>query len=222
MPGLFVTGTGTGVGKTFVTACLIRAARRAGVAVDAVKPVLSGYDAADAAPSDAGVLLSALERPLTAASIAALAPWRYAAPLSPNMAAAAEGRRIDIPALTAFCRAAVSHDRLTLIEGVGGVMVPLDDRSTVLDLIAALALPVLLVTGSELGAISHCLTAVTALGTRQIAPLAVVLNETAASTVPLDATAETLRGFCREIPVVTLPQSPSARHFDALLARVAR
>ena len=194
----------------------------AGLAVDALKPVLSGYDEADAAQSDAGILLSALERPLTATSIAAMAPWRYAAPLSPDMAAAAEGRQLDVAAMIATCRASVVADRLTLIEGVGGVMVPLDGCTTVLDLIAALDLPVLLVTGSELGAISHCLTAVAALGARQIAPQTILLNASAASTVPLGATAETLRGFCRGSPVVTLPRSPSARHFDDLLTQVSR
>ena len=72
MPGLFITATGTDIGKTFITAGLIRAGRRAGYAVDAFKPVLSGFDPDDAATSDAGVLLAALGRPLTAGAVAAI------------------------------------------------------------------------------------------------------------------------------------------------------
>ena len=142
MPGVFVTATGTDVGKTYVTAGLIRAGRRAGLAMEALKPVLSGFSMADAAASDAGVLLHALGRPVTPAAVAAISLWRYAAPLSPDMAAAAEGQSIDFDAVLAACRAAVRPDRLTLIEGVGGVMVPLDSRHTILDLVAALGLPV--------------------------------------------------------------------------------
>ena len=91
VPGLFITATGTDIGKTYVTAGLLRAGRRAGIAVDALKPVLSGYDPADAETSDAGVLLAALDRPITAATIAAMSPWRFAAPLSPDRAAEREG-----------------------------------------------------------------------------------------------------------------------------------
>ncbi len=220
MPGLFVTGTGTGVGKTFVTAGLLHAARRAGRPVDALKPIVSGYTDADAAHSDAGILLAALGRPITPDALAAISPWRFAAPLSPDMAAAAEGRRLDLADVTAACRAAVRADRTTLIEGVGGVMVPLEAPSTVLDLMAALALPILLVSSSELGAISHCLTAVTALRSRGLVPEVIVLNETAGSTVPLEATARTLRAFCPDQTFVFLPRAPAPHLFDDLLAHL--
>ena len=183
MPGLFITATGTDIGKTYVAAGLLRAARRAGLAVAALKPVLSGYEPTTMATSDAGVLLAALDRPITTAMIAAISPWRFAAPLSPDMAAAAEGREIDVAAVTANCRAAITAEALTLIEGVGGIMVPLDDRHTTLDMMATLALPVVLVTGSYLGAISHGLTAIAALAARGIAPALVILNETAGSPV---------------------------------------
>ena len=217
MPGLFVTATGTGVGKTYVTAGLLRAARRADLAVEALKPILSGYDPAEAAQSDAGCLLAALGRPVTADAIDAISPWRFAAPLSPDMAAAIEGKHVDVAAVTAACRAALVHEKFTLIEGVGGVMVPLDARLTILDLIVALALPVLLVTGSGLGAISHCLTAVAALATRGLAPSLIVLNETEGSTVPLAATERTLRAHCPGTVLTVMPRRPPETLFDELL-----
>lgn len=220
MPGLFVTATGTDVGKTYVTAGLLRAGRRAGRAMDALKPVLSGFDLAAAAGSDAGVLLAALGRPVTPAAVAAIAPWRFSAPLSPDMAAAAEGASLDFDAIVAACRAALAPDRLTLVEGVGGVMVPLDARHTILDLAAALALPVVLVSATALGAISHLLTARAVLRAHGLSIRAIVLNESAASTVPLAATLATLARFCDE-PLLVLPRDAGEAAFDALLARLA-
>ncbi len=213
-----MTATGTEVGKTFVTAGLLRAGRRAGLPMAALKPVMSGYDPADPASSDAGVLLAALGRPATAAAVADLAPYRFAAPLSPDMAAEAEGRSLDVDAVIAACRSAAGARNVVLIEGVGGVMVPLEASRTVLDVIAPLALPVLLVTGSGLGALSHCLTAIAALAGRGVAPCLVVVNETAGSTVPLDATERTLRRFCQQADLAVLPRDPPETAFDALLA----
>ena len=87
MTTVFVTGTGTDVGKTFVTAALIRILRASGQEVDAIKPVVSGFDPERLSASDPGALLAALGRPVTMAEIDRVAPWRFAAPLSPDLAA---------------------------------------------------------------------------------------------------------------------------------------
>jgi len=87
MSAIFITATGTDIGKTFVAAGLIRHWRAAGRTVEALKPVVTGFDPAAAAASDPGVLLTALGRPVTPAEIDSLAPWRFTAPLSPDMAA---------------------------------------------------------------------------------------------------------------------------------------
>ena len=88
MGAIFIAGTGTDVGKTYVTAALIRALRRAGRDVDALKPVVSGFDATEWAESDPGRLLAALGEPPTPASLERISPWRFTAPLAPPMAAA--------------------------------------------------------------------------------------------------------------------------------------
>ena len=150
-----------------------------------------------------------------------MAPFRFKAPLSPNMAAEREGRVLDFEALISTCRAACGSDRLTLIEGIGGVMVPLDGQRTVLDLIAALALPVVLVSGTGLGALSHCLTAYDALRTRGATPIIVVLNESAHASVPLDATRQTIAGFCAGSQVALVPRDADDMVFDALLPLLA-
>jgi dethiobiotin synthetase len=104
MSAFFVTATGTDIGKTFVTAGLIRHLRRLGHKVDAFKPVLSGFEMGGAAQSDAGQLLAALELDVTLETLDRMAPWRFTAPLSPDMAAAHENRSIDFQALVSACR----------------------------------------------------------------------------------------------------------------------
>lgn len=173
----FVTSTGTGLGKTYVTCALIRQARRTGKTVAAIKPVVSGFDPEDAGASDTGALLAALGEAATPENIKKVSPWRFFAPLAPSMAARAEGRALDCDALFSFSREKSENADLALIEGVGGLMVPLDGEKTVLDWIAASGAPVLLVVGDYLGTISHTLTAVELLRARGNPIAALIVNE---------------------------------------------
>ena len=207
MTTLFVTSSGTGIGKTFVTLKLIAELKAAGRRVRALKPVASGFDAAHPADGDTGELLRALELEPTAANLDALSPWRFAAPLSPDMAAARERRTVPFDALVAHCRAAGRSGDVTLIEGVGGVMVPLDGEHTVLDWIAALEVPTLLVVGSYLGTLSHSLTALTALQQRGIAVAGIVVSESEDQPVPAAETAATLARFVGPMPFRVLPRA---------------
>ena len=207
---LFVTAAGTEIGKTLVTAALVYQLREAGRPVRALKPVISGLEEDALAGSDSGLILAALGREVDAAAVAEISPWRFRAPLSPHMAAAAEGREIDFSALVGFCRAeaeaSAASGEILLIEGVGGAMVPVTTRQTVLDWMAALGLPAVLVGGSYLGALSHTLTAARALDSAGIAVAATVISESAENSVGLEPTVETLRGFLPGTPVVPLPR----------------
>ena len=98
MPALFITATGTDIGKTFVTTGLIRALRQHGRKVTALKPIATGFDEKNFATSDAALLLEACGHDVDLDAIVAISPWRFAAPLSPDMAAAQEGKIIDIAA----------------------------------------------------------------------------------------------------------------------------
>jgi dethiobiotin synthetase len=204
---VFVTGTGTDIGKTFVAAGVIRHLRQSGRSVAALKPVASGFDASNAQASDAAVLLAALGRPATMEEIERISPWRFRAPLSPDLAAKREGRAIDFSALLELSRRKIAQaPDVLLIEGVGGVMVPLDATHTVLDWMALLAIPVLLVTGSYLGTISHTLTALGILAARAVPVAAVVVSESMDSAVPLADTAASIARFATPIDVITLPR----------------
>lgn len=222
MSAVFVTSTGTEIGKTFVTAGLIRHFRNAGRAVAAIKPIVTGFDPDDAASSDPGVLLNALGHPVTPEEIARISPWRFQTGASPDLAAKREGRVIDFRALIAFCQRAMNSKETLFIEGVGGVMVPLDDRHTVIDWISALRVPIIVVVGSYLGTISHTLTALHVLAQRNLSTIAVVVNETPGSPVPLDETVGSISRFADMIDVLPLPRhaaGPSTpRTFEALAA----
>jgi dethiobiotin synthetase len=205
MTTLFVTGTGTGVGKTFVTKLLIAELRASRRRVRALKPIASGFDDGRPEASDTGELLGALGVPPTREAIDATSPWRFAAPLSPDMAAALEDRAIPFDDVVDFCRAPSAAD-VTLIEGIGGVMVPLDREHTVRDWIAALGAPVVLVAGSYLGTLSHTLSAAAVLRERACNLAAVVVSESAEQPVPSAETAAVLARFLHPAVVGIVPR----------------
>lgn len=206
MSAIFVTASGTGVGKTLVTATLAWQLRVRGDAVDVLKPVISGFDERAVQDSDTGVLLRALGRDATPAAIEAISPWRFAAPLSPDMAARREGRHIDVDAVAALCVARAAGRSRVLIEGVGGVMVPLNASHTVRDWIAAVGAPAILVVGSYLGTISHTLSALEALAARRIPITGIVISESPESPVAIEETAEVIARFAAGVTVIVLPR----------------
>jgi len=221
---IFITGTGTEVGKTFVAASLIRHLRQLGRSVEAIKPVVSGFDPERSATSDPGLLLQALGFPATLPNIERISPWRFRAPISPDAAARREGLRIDVDEVVAFCRSAVEQrQEILLIEGVGGIMVPLDEQRTILDVMMALRLPLILVAGSYLGTISHTLTALDALFRRDMSLLAIIVSETPGATVPLEETVAAIGRFAD--PVIGLRRAqtgPADRPTSGTLAALDR
>jgi dethiobiotin synthetase len=204
----FITGTGTDIGKTWLACALLRHWRAGGRRPAALKPVLSGFDSLRPDLSDAGQLLATLGREVSSVELDTIAPWRFAAPLSPDMAAAKEGRSIDFGALVDFTRRAIAApERPLLVEGVGGVMAPLDATHTVRDWIAASGLPCVLVAGSYLGSLSHALTALEALQKVGAGVTAIVVNETPDSAVALDAALETLSRHAPGISLVAIARA---------------
>jgi dethiobiotin synthetase len=202
---IFITATGTDVGKTFVVASLIRLLRQMGRTVDAIKPIVSGYDATLAAASDPGVLIGALGLPFSPEAVDRVSPWRFRAAVAPDLAARREGRSIDVDAVVAYCQGAIERRRdILLIEGVGGIMVPLDDHRTILDVMMALRVPLMLVTGSYRGTISHTLTALDSLFRRDLNVLATIVNETPGSSMPLGDVVASIGHFTE--PVIGLPR----------------
>lgn len=168
-----IAGSGTDVGKTFVACRLIEDLRARGVRVVPRKPVVSGVDDDDVGSSDTDRLLAAAGLPHSARDV--VSPWRFRAPLAPNAAARLEGVSLSLSSVVAAC--AVDDADVVVVETAGGVMSPLTDDSTQLDLLRAVGAPVVLVVeGSYLGWISHTLTAVLALQHAGLTLAAIVVN----------------------------------------------
>jgi dethiobiotin synthetase len=203
MRGLFVTGTDTGVGKTVLAAAIVAALRAGGHSVRVLKPVLTGLEeAADPVwPPDHELL--ALAAGGEASEVALVG---YDPPVSPHLAAALAGRPIDVPALIERIRKCAPEDGALVVEGVGGLLVPLADGWDVRALAARLALPVVIAARPGLGTINHTLLTLEAARAAGLEPLAVVLT-------PWPAVPDAIAGSNREtierlgrVPVVTLAQ----------------
>ena len=195
LPALFVVGAGTEIGKTYTTAALVRRLRKQGRRVRALKPLASGVpplDHPDFIESDTGRLLAAQGLAVTPETVAACSPWRFAAPLAPDLAAAREGRSLTLTELVDWCRgrlAEAATGEIVVIEGVGGLMSPITEAATGLDWLKSQNIPALLVSGSYLGAISHALTAVETLRAHGIALTGIVVSESADAPTPVDTVA---------------------------------
>jgi dethiobiotin synthetase len=195
----FIAAVGTDIGKSFFIEKICRVLRKNNRAVVALKPVVSGF-VDDDKNSDPAKILAALGLELSEKNLDAISPWRFTQPLSPHFAAKNSGKKIDFLVLKNFClekiSAAKKNDQFLFIEGAGGVMTPINDDKTFLDLAAELQIPTLLLTANYLGAISHTLCAVEALKARKIPVEKILINEGAPLSDPaLPPIEETLQNF---------------------------
>jgi dethiobiotin synthetase len=215
MRGLFVTGTGTGVGKTAVSAALLAAMSAAGVRVRAHKPVVTGLDEPSDTewPPDHELLAS-----VAGMTPEEVAPLRYGPAVSPHLAAALARETIDPAELIERARLAIDQDDTTdqnstlIVEGVGGLLVPLSGAFTVRDLAAALGLPVLIAASPGLGAINHTLLSVESARAAGLDVRAVVLTPWPEMPGELERSNRETISRLGEIEVVDLGriQSPAA------------
>lgn len=203
---LFVTGTDTGVGKTVVTAGLVRLARMKGLRGIGVKPVETGCSvkAGILYPEDGVFLQEAAESDL---SLDACAPFRFTLPASPARAAAMEGRRLDVAEIEEHVRSLAETADFIAVEGAGGLMVPIQGDHMMIDLIGRLEYPVLLVARTRLGTVNHTLLSVHALKQRGIALEGIVLSQSSGPAGPEEEyTPGDVARLVKEVPVVMLTQ----------------
>ncbi len=213
--GWFVTGVGTGIGKTFISRALTRALAASGRSVAAIKPLETGV-ASD--PLDARALARACGRPELAT---APGLYRVAPPLAPHAATLEGAAPPPDPGLLAHRVRELSSgaDRL-IVEGAGGLLVPLDARRTIADLARALALPLLIVAPDRLGVLSDVLTCVESATARGLTVAAVILSQH--QHEPDDPSRRTNRRILQRrlpSPVLTFP---SCLDDDRALADAAR
>jgi dethiobiotin synthetase len=166
MRGVFVTGTDTGVGKTLVTAALAVALRARGLDAGIVKPVQSGDGDAATLKRWAGLEEEPDE----------IAPYALATPLAPLVAARLEGRELRLEEVAARVRGLAERRQVTIVEGAGGLLVPVGPDWTIGDLAAALGLPLLIVARAGLGTVNHTLLTVSEARRLGLEVAGVVLN----------------------------------------------
>ena len=213
--GFFVTGTDTGVGKTLVACALVRGLRSRGFDVGAMKPVETGVG--EAGPLDALALRRAAgdEDPLED-----VCPLRYALPAAPTVAASADGRDVEVWAIRqAYQRLAVRHD-CVIVEGAGGLLVPVAEQLSMADLARELALPLLVVARAALGTINHTLLTLEVAVARGLSVAGVVISHaggvlSGADAANLQALRDALGpALVGEIPPLPKGGEPAAHAID--------
>lgn len=171
--GVFITGTDTGVGKTVVTAALAAALAKHGYAVGVMKPIETGVSSSTDAGSDAARLRAAAS---SSDALDEIRPYAFYQPLAPLDAARLERRTVALSTIMRVFHTLRSRHEVLLVEGVGGVHVPIMSRLDVLDLINRMKLPTIVMGRASLGGINHALLTLAALRQRKISVLALVLN----------------------------------------------
>lgn len=196
MTGHFaVIGTGTGVGKTVVTAGLVGMLRTEGVDAQAIKPCQTGFPPDD----DAGFVIEACGTDAAATCLRRLEP-----PLAPAVAADHEGVSLFYAAILSDCEQALAEVESGVVEGIGGLRVPLAEDYEILDLVTDLDLSTIVVARSGLGTLNHTALTVETLRRREVPVFGIVLNEYEAATVAERTNPAVIKRMTG-LPVQTLP-----------------
>jgi len=210
--GLFITGTDTGVGKTVLSAALVAALTAEGESVRAYKPVVTGLEEPPGAwPRDHELLGE-----MAGMTPEEVAPLRYGPAVSPHLAAAMAGERIDPARLIDAARALAKHGTL-IVEGVGGLLVPFTQDFAVRELAVDLGLPLLIAARPGLGTINHTLLALQAARAAGLQVRAVVLTPWPREPSALERSNRDTIARLGEVEVVGLAPLPSADRTDLAL-----
>lgn len=212
--GVFITGTDTGVGKTVVTAALCHCLRREGLSVGVMKPIETGVSSPTATSGDAVRLKMAAT---SEDSLSLIRPYCFRFPVAPLAAARMERSSIHLARIMKSMNTLRRRHSVLLVEGVGGVHVPLTPSKDILDMIVGMRLPVVVVGRAGIGGINHARLTIEALESRNIPVAALVLNRTAqaggtTAQQQEDSTVSLLREM-EKIPVIgPLPYATSLTH----------
>lgn len=216
MRGLFVTGTDTGVGKTLITAGLTALYRKNNIDCVALKPVETGCAIKDGElfPEDGNFLWRASQNALNMDDVA---PFRFSLPAAPYRAAALQNSRLRIMDVLEHVRAVQESHDLVIVEGAGGLFVPIEEKGTFIDLLEKLGFPVVLVARARLGTINHTLLSVESLEKRNIKIFSVILSKGEIKEGPEEKyTAEDLKRMTDNKRILEFPYLSEDQRSDPL------
>ena len=204
MPGLFITGTDTGVGKTLIAGAIARILTEQGLKVGAFKPVATGcrHSREGLVSSDAEFLACCADcdYPLSVVN-----PVRYVTPAAPLVSADAERREMNFEEIISSYNYICQNCQVVIVEGIGGIRVPIAENIDVLDMAAALGLPVVIVSRPGLGTINHTLLTIDAIRSKNLSVAGVVINGCNASKENLaEATAPQVIARCGNVSILSM------------------
>ena len=203
-PGVFVTGTDTGIGKTVAACALLRVYAAGALRAVGMKPVASGLAPGAASNDDVAALAAAgnVDAPLRSRN-----PYVFAPAIAPHLAARQAGVRIELATIAAAYRELAGRADRVVVEGAGGALAPIDDRHDMLDIASTLDLPVVLVVGMRLGCLNHALLSALAIRARGLVLAGWIANTIEPAFPHLDGNIATLDDRLAAPRLVTLPWS---------------
>ena len=192
----FITSTGTDIGKTYCTVEIIKALVQKKIQVNPYKPILSGFNNKKIQESDSYKVLAPIKKDINIKSIKSITPWLFNHALAPSLAAEKENKKFDYKHVLEWCLDKIKDKKkknyMNIIEGAGGILVPIEKEKTILNLITDLKLPVILIVGNYLGSVSHTLSAIKNIQQSNLNIINIIINQNNDIDLDLDDTKKLL------------------------------
>ena len=174
---IFITSTGTNIGKTYCTVEILKEMLHRKVLFNAYKPILSGFDIYNIKDSDSYKILKTNNKEPEIEDIKEISPWLFEKPIAPSIAAIKENKSLKYNDVLKWCLKKSDNNIINIFEGAGGLLVPIEKTKTILDLMKDLNSKVVLVVGNYLGSVSHTLSAIQNLQHANLQIINIIINK---------------------------------------------
>ena len=174
---IFITSTGTNIGKTYCTVEILKEMLHRKVLFNAYKPILSGFNIYNIKDSDSYKILKTNNKEPKIEDIKEISPWLFEKPIAPSIAAKKENKSLKYNDVLEWCLKKSDNKIINIFEGAGGLLVPIEKTKTILDLMKDLNSKVVLVVGNYLGSVSHTLSAIQNLQHANLQIINIIINK---------------------------------------------
>ena len=188
----FITSTGTNIGKTYCAVEIIKALIKKKIEVNPYKPILSGFNLRKIEESDSYKILRTIKKDIDIKDIKSITPWLFNNAMAPSLAAEKENKNLDYNQVFNWCFDKINYknkkNSINIIEGAGGILVPIEKEKSILDLIIDLKIPVILVVGNYLGSVSHTLSVIKNIQFSKLNIINIIINQNNDCDLDIDDT----------------------------------